>query len=306
MNVVVIGAGAMGCAIGAHLAARGSRVALVDTSPDVLAAVKSDGATVETPTGALHWRPEITAEPADLEAPDLIIVMVKGTVTRAAMTAVGPLLSERTTVLSLQNGWGGGDVIAEFVPADQVVVGVTYSSSTVLAPGRYRQTGAGQTFVGPLRTDGDLTRAAEVAALLNESGWATIASADVQTEIWKKLILNAATLPTAALTGLAAGPLGRSEASALVTALATEAVAVADARGLGIRLDERLDSIAATLERAGDGKASMLQDVLAQRRTEIDTINGAVARAAETAGIAAPLNSAMVDLIHAMESGWQR
>ena len=123
--------------------------------------------------------------------------------------------------------------------------------------------------------------------------------------MWRKLVLNAATLPAAALTGLKAGDLTRCEAMReLVESLAGEVVAVARAQGLDIELDERLDQIHATLERAGAGKPSMLQDVEAQRKTEVERINGAVVAAAEEVGVPVPLNRAMVALIRGHERSW--
>jgi 2-dehydropantoate 2-reductase len=87
--------------------------------------------------------------------------------------------------------------------------------------------------------------------------------------------------------------------------LAGEAVAVGQARGLPLDLAERIDRIHAVLQAAGAGKPSMLQDVQARRKTEVEVVNGAVAVAADQAGLAAPLNSAMVALIHGLEGSWE-
>ena len=125
----------------------------------------------------------------------------------------------------------------------------------------------------------------------------------VRPEIWKKLILNAATLPPAALTGMHAGALTASEdAHALVTDTAREAVAVARALGYDIDADERVTAIHALLEKAGPSKASMLQDFEAGRRTEVDVINGAVVRAADETGVEVPLNRSLLRLVKAWES----
>jgi 2-dehydropantoate 2-reductase len=129
----------------------------------------------------------------------------------------------------------------------------------------------------------------------------------IKTEIWKKLILNAATLPTAALTGLRAGELAQPGSMLdLVDALAAEAVQVARAQGYAIDPTERIERIHTVLAGAGAGKASMLQDAEARRKTEIEVVNGAVVRAAEKMGLDVPLNRAMVALIAGLERGWQR
>jgi 2-dehydropantoate 2-reductase len=124
----------------------------------------------------------------------------------------------------------------------------------------------------------------------------------VRPEIWKKLVLNAATLPTAALPGMNAGALtAHAQMHDLVSATAREAVAVARALGYEIDADERVESIHALLERAASTKGSMLQDFEATRQTEIDVINGAVVRAAEQTGVDVPLNRAFVALV----KGWE-
>src|SRR5207237_10475836 len=129
------------------------------------------------------------------------------------------------------------------------------------------------------------------------------ATAEIRPEIWKKLILNAATLPTAALTGMNAGALtAHPQMHELVSAIAREAVATACALGYDIDSDERVDYIHALLQRAAPTKASMLQDFEAGRRTEIDVIHGAGVRAADEPGTAAPLNRALVALVKGWES----
>jgi 2-dehydropantoate 2-reductase len=114
-------------------------------------------------------------------------------------------------------------------------------------------------------------------------------------------------LPTSALTGLYAGTIGEFEEMLLVCdALANEASAVARAKGLNIDPEERVSSIRSLLAVAGKGKASMLQDAEARRKTEIEVINGAVVREAEALGLPVPLNAAMVRMIHGLELSWQQ
>jgi len=163
----------------------------------------------------------------------------------------------------------------------------------------------GPTFLGPYLDGAPLERAEAVARLLSGAGIEATVTSRVKTEVWKKLILNAATLPTAALTGLCAGDLGQpGPMRDLVDALAAEAVAVAQAQGYDIDLDERLARIHAVLTGAGRGKPSMLQDAEARRKTEIEVINAAIVRTAQASGLAVPLNQAMVALIGGLERGW--
>ena len=120
-------------------------------------------------------------------------------------------------------------------------------------------------------------------------------------------MLNTATLPTSALTGLYAGELGQPGAMLeLADAIATESVLILRAAGYDIDADERVAFVNALLGRAGKGKPSMLQDVEVRRKTEVEVINGAIVRQAESLGLDAPLNRAMVALIGGLERSWAR
>lgn len=307
MKVAIVGAGAMGGVWAARIAAGGGEVAVLDVAEPVIAAIKAEGLMVQSGETVETSRPRATCDPADIGPVDVAFVFVKAQHTASAAELARPLVGPDTTMVSMQNGWGNADVLAEVYPAERLVIGVTYHSATVQGPGRVAHTGRGPSFVGPYRDGAGLERAAVVRDILAAGGIETTLTATVKTEVWKKLILNAATLPTAALTRLRAGELGRPGPMLdLVDALAAEAVRVAQAQGYAIETGERIDRIHAVLAGAGMGKASMLQDVEAGRKTEIEVINGAVLRAAELHGIDVPLNRAMVALIGGMERGWQR
>lgn len=303
--VAVVGGGAMGGTFAARLAASGQHVTVVDVAADVVAAIQRDGLVVEAPEGEIRARPEATCDPASTGVVDLVFIFVKAQHTAAAAGLLGPLVGPSTVVATLQNGWGNADVLAGAVPASQLVVGVTYHSATLLGPGRVRHSGQGATFIGPYAIGSPLSGADAVGRALSQAGIEATVTADVKTEIWRKLVLNAATLPTAALTLLRAGELGQAGPLLdVVDGLAAEAVAVARAQGLAIDLDERLERIHQVLAGAGTGKPLMLQDVEARRKTEVERINGAIVHAAAAAGVDVPLNRAMVALIGGLERSW--
>ena len=304
MKLAVVGAGAMGGSLAGHAARAGHDVTVVDVSPAVIDQVREHGLRIDTPEGPFTATVSITDDPSAAGSADLVVIFVKAQHTQAAGQSLPPLVGPATAVLTLQNGWGNADRIAKFVPEEQLVVGVTYNSCTASGPGQVVHSGRGPTVVGPFR--GTSTQYARQAAdLLNGSGWETEVSSAVLTEIWKKLVLNTATLPTAALSRLTAGAVGEpGELLDLVDALAAEAVAVAVAQGLGIDLGERVAAIHGVLERAGAGKASMLQDILAGRKTEVETVNGAVVAAGAMHGVPVPLNRAMVALVRGLERSY--
>jgi 2-dehydropantoate 2-reductase len=306
-DIVILGGGAMGGAFGAALSVAGRPVAIVDPSSDVRNALSADGLQVSTPDGDLRAQVTAVAHPSELPPALVVLVFVKAAHTAGAADSLAPIIGPETVVATLQNGWGNADVLARRVPPERLVVGVTYHSATVDAPGRIRHTGRGPTFVGPYVDGGSLDPANHVAEVLRATAMEVTVTDAVKTEIWRKLVLNAATLPVSALTGLRAGQVGRPGAVRdLVDQLAAETTMVARLLGHDIDAAERIARIHEVLERAGEGKASMLQDVEARRLTEIETVNGAVARAAREAGSRAPLSEAMTALVHGLESSWER
>ncbi|MGH2350833.1 MAG: ketopantoate reductase family protein [Chloroflexota bacterium] len=304
--IAVVGAGAMGGLWAARLARGGNPVVVVDVVPEIVAAINAQGIAVETPNGSQDpVRLRATTDPEEVGPVDVAWCFVKAHHTASAAALAKPLVGPSTTVVTQQNGWGSADVLAETFRPEQVVVGVTYHSARVDAPGRVAHTGTGASFLGPYLDGADLARAEAVARLMNDAGLEATATAAVKSEIWKKLILNTATLPTSALTRLRTGELGQpGPLLDLLDALAAESVQVARALGYGIDLAERIDRIHTLLAGGGSGKASMLQDVEAGRKTEIEVVNGAVVRAAEPLGIDVPLNRAMVALVGSLERSY--
>ena len=228
-----------------------------------------------------------------------MLFLVKCYRTESAAKLARPLAGPETIVASFQNGWGNGEVLARFFPAEQMVVGATYDSGTVLAPGRVAHTYKAETFIGPYV--GESVDHARWIATSRGGRISVTATPTVREAIWEKLVMTSATSPTAALTGLTSGALGDHEPMLdLVDGIALEAVATAHAAGYELESAKQLDNIRLAL--VGEGKASMLQDVESGRQTEIDVINGAVLREAEARQVDVPLNRAMVALI----KGWER
>lgn len=302
MRVAVVGAGAMGSIFGARFQEGGLDTVLVDVSEPLVEKLNADGVTVVQGDEERVVRVPATSDPASVGECDLVVFFVKCYHTAAAAESARPLVGSDTTVASLQNGWGNGEVLAGIYDPSRIAVGVTYNSGTVLELGKVAHPGVGPTYVGPY-ADGATAGAGRVAEAVAAGGLEAEVIGEIRLEIWKKLILNAATLPTAALAGMNAGALTAHDGMhALVDETAREAVAVARALGYDIDADERCEYIHGLLTRAGPSKASMLQDFEAGRQTEVDVINGAVVRAAAEQGVAVPLNRAFVSLVKGWES----
>jgi 2-dehydropantoate 2-reductase len=188
-----------------------------------------------------------------------------------------------------------------------VLLGVCYHSATALGPGHVLHAGQGKTFIGEL--DGsDSARLQRIAKMFNDAGIGVEPSGHVLREIWSKLCLNAATLPTsAAIRVTAERLLDAPEMRALMQELLREVIAVANAQDIPLNFNERWDAITRLLAKlAPNTKGSMLQDVENRRQTEIDVINGAVVEAGQRLSVPTLHNRVMVALIKSIEATFPR
>jgi 2-dehydropantoate 2-reductase len=304
MKIAVLGGGgAMGGLFGGYLARAGEDVTLIDVSQASIDAINRDGIAIEEKDGSTATiRVKASAKPQDVGPVDLIVNFVKCYNTETAIAAARPMLGDGTAILTLQNGWGNADRIAAVAGKSRVVVGLTYHSGTLIGPGRVKHSGIGMTHVGEL--DGSLSQRLEAAvAAFRRAGIETAPSPRIIDEIWKKLALNVCTLPTSALLRFQAHELIQHEGTiALMEGLLAEVVAVAKAEGINIDHTERKQAIANLLEKAVGARASMLQDVDANRQTEIDVVNGAIVMAGQRNSVPTPYNDAMVWMVKSLQA----
>lgn len=303
MRIAVLGGGgAMGGLFGGYLSRAGEDVTLIDVSKPAVDAINANGLAIEEKDGTTaSIKVKASSAPASVGPVDLILNFVKCYHTEAAIRSALPMLGADTAILSLQNGWGNADRIAAVAGKERVLVGLTYHSGTLLAPGKVKHPGIGITHMGEL--DGRSSARLEAAvAAFRKAGIEVTPSDHILDEVWKKLALNVCTLPTSALLRFYANELNNfPETHALMRCLLREVVAVANAQGIALDEEERWEAITGLLSRAIGGKASMLQDVEAKRETEIDVINGAIVAAGKRLSIATPLNESMVWLVKSLQ-----
>ena len=229
MKIAILGAGAMGSAIGALLHKAGHQATLIDVSRPAIEAVQSRALIIQNKAGEQETvRIAITDQPVSVGVVDLLLVFVKCYHTETAVKNALPIIGPDTTVLSLQNGWGNGPRIASIVGQERVVLGVCYHSATVLAPGHVLHAGQGKTFMGELNGS-DSPRLQQIVKTFNDAGIVVEPSGQVLQEIWSKLALNVATLPTSSTVRVTADRLlGAPEMQDLMKELLREVVAVAN------------------------------------------------------------------------------
>ena len=302
MKVAILGSGAMGCLFGAAFHRAGHDVTLVDVNQPHIDAINANGLELDTRAGVEHL-PIPARLPADAEGPfDLVVVFTKTFHTVGALQGIAHAIGENTHLLSLQNGLGNDRKLAGVVSDERVMVGASMLPSDLEGPGKVRSHGEGYSKLYPA-FGGDPAMAQAVADALTQGGLPAQLDPDIHGAIWSKAIFNAAMNPMCALTLRTPGFLGASEeARETIRAVVEEGVAAAHANGVMIDAKPIQELTQVSMTDHADHEASMLQDVKAGRRTEVDAINGAIVEAAREKGVTAPVTQTLWHLVKLEEA----
>jgi 2-dehydropantoate 2-reductase len=299
MTVCVAGAGTIGSLLAAHLG-RVTDVSVLVRREEHAAALNRDGLRVSG-RGDFTARVTAAADPADLPAPDLLIVACKGSdLEDVAARLEGEF--DGATVMTIQNGLGAEDVVGAH-GLWPLLSSVTFMSGTRQTDTHVEYILDTETWIGPYRgtTPAD---ARSVAELLKTAGLKAQPFDDLRPAQWSKLIFNATVNGVAALTGLphdahfAGEPLG-----GLVHALIDEGKAAAAGAGVDLWEDPWEMNVLAT-QRGSKHSPSMLEDVRSRRPTEVELINGSLVRAARAHGVAVPLHETIYALVRGKETSY--
>src|SRR5579862_7132016 len=303
MKICIVGCGAVGSLFAAHLARSGEHeVWTYDVWKPHVEAIRQRGLRL---SGAAEFTARLKAasDPAEIPRCDYGIVATKSIHTKNAIAQVARVFDENSAVCSVQNGVGNEEIIAEHVKF--VIRGTTFPAGHPIAPGHVGFDIKGDTWIGPFEpTRTPMQKVEELAGLITRSGMNTIALPDARGAQWTKLIFNASTNPVGALTLLHHGAATRFAATGqLFNDLIAEGESVAKKLGIELHGDPRA-LVQKGANAPGKHRASMLQDVLAKRQTEVDFMNGAIVEWGEKMGVPTPLNKAMWELIKGVEHSW--
>lgn len=296
-SVVIMGTGAMACLFAARLSAAEIPVWMYGTWIEGLQALRSVGVRLIDSKGEETTYPvQVVSSPDDCKGALNTLFLVKSWQTQRAARQLAECLAPEGVVLTLQNGMGNREKLAKVLGAKRVSLGVTTIGATLLGPGRVKQAGEGVISLGHHSLLSPLTN------LLRSAGFVIETEPDPTALLWGKLVINAAINPLTSLLRIPNGEiLARSNAHALLQAIAREAAAVAIAQGIRLPYPDPVVATETIARRTAENRSSMLYDVLRGAPTEIDAICGAIVQAGEMTGVPTPIIRTVWQLVKSLE-----
>lgn len=304
MRIGVFGAGAVGGYVGARLAAAGEDVTFIARGAH-LDAIRESGLRLDSPNGDLTLHPaQATDDPASVGPVDYLLFAVKLFDTEAVAEACRPMVGPDTTVVALQNGVETEEILGGILGDEKVMGGTVYIAAVVAEPGLIRQTGTfARVIFGEL--DGSRSeRGLALEAACKTASLDVVFSDAVLTEIWMKFIVLAALSGVTTATRKSIGPLRADpDTRALFRNAIAEAAAVGRARGV-VLPDDAVDRQLAVVDGwPHDMVASMLHDLNAGKRMELDHLSGAVTRLGRLAGVPTPVHDVLYATLKPYKDG---
>jgi 2-dehydropantoate 2-reductase len=303
-RVAVVGAGAVGCFYGAMLAAAGTPVTLIGRATHV-DAIRRDGLKLDKDGRVQTLR---VAADTTLDAAadaDLVLVCVKSTDTAAVAGQLAPRIASGAVVASLQNGVENAATLAACLPAT-VIAAVVYVATSMGGPGLVRHHGRGDLIVGAANPPADAATATALArfvAVFSGAGIGVTISDDVRTQLWAKLLVNCA---YNAISALAQAPYAmlaaHADVAAVQDAVVGEVVALAQAEGIALDLPSARAAVQRIAQTMPEQLSSTAQDLARHKPTEIDHLNGFIARRGAALGVPVPVNRTLHALVKLVEA----
>lgn len=293
---LIVGTGAMACLFAARLSASGIPVDMLGTWPEGLQTLQNRGVILVEADGSQRTFPvQASDDPANFAGARYALVLVKSWQTRRAALQLHECLAQDGVALTLQNGIGNRESLAEVLGAPRVALGVTTLGANLLEAGRVLAAGEGVISIG------DHFHLDSLIELLRDAGFTVKDAPDPDVLLWGKLVINAAINPLTALLRVTNGELlNRPAARSLMVSLTREAAAVAAAQGFRPPYDDPIATVEEVAKHTAANRSSMLQDIQRGTPTEIDAICGAVVRAGEDTGVSTPVNYLVWQLVRAL------
>lgn len=300
MRILVIGAGAMGSIYGARLSVH-DEVTLIDTNSTLVDKINKDGVILEEAGVEQVFHPAAAVSVAGLGKMDLVILFTKSLYSDAALKAASPAFGPDTYILTLQNGMGHEEVLSHYVDLDHVLIGTTEDNGRVVEAAHVHHGGTGVTNIGLGKGRDDVMRS-RLEASFKAAGFKPVFHEDIRQLVWDKLMVNAT---LSALTAILQCDIhyiaSDSYAWSLCSAMIDECVMTACGEGLSFDVEEVRKRVHSLSVNDRGGRTSIMMDIKNGRKTEVDSITGAVVRVAHSHGLCVPHLEMALSLIHALE-----
>ncbi|NLB54445.1 MAG: 2-dehydropantoate 2-reductase [Lentisphaerae bacterium] len=297
MKIAIIGPGATGCLFASLLTEAGHSCHLIDKNSDRADFISRNGIRIEGIGGKRHINITSSLPENYKETPELTIVCVKAFDTEQAVISAKQFIRPDTVVLSLQNGLGNLEAMQKHLPNTSLLAGTTTQGATLLNKAQILHAGKGETIIG---SHSDHALAIKITELLNNADIPATATDSLTQTLWSKLIINSAIGPVTALSGLRNGEiLEQPHWNKLLINTALESASVAIGSGITLVYEDPAKAVTDVCRVTAANYSSMLQDVRAGRRTEIDAINGMIIEQAEQNNLESPLNRYLLTEIQA-------
>jgi len=304
-SIAVMGGGAVGSYFGAMLARAGANVTIIGRAPHVEAIIRN-GLQLETAGGTKSISISATVDPAAVRDARWILFCVKSIDTEEAARAIAPHLTRNAVVLSLQNGVDNVERMWPHIDKN-IIPAVVYVAAAISAPGRVRHSGRGDLIIGQLQqpavqNDGHY-ELEDIAARFGRAGIPVRISDNVEGELWVKLVMNCAYNAISALVPMNYGRLlATPNARRIMRDVIEEIQKVADAKGIRIPVENLVETVYRLADTMPMATSSTAQDIARGRRTEIDHLNGYIARQGELLSVPTPANRTLHALVKLLET----
>jgi 2-dehydropantoate 2-reductase len=302
VKIAIVGTGAMGSVYAGLFASAGHEVWAIDRWREHIEAIRTRGLRVEGASGERTVKLNATTDAREAGACDLVILATKAMHVAPAAESAKALLNENTPVLSIQNGLGGPDTAASILGRARVMVGVVGGfGASIKAPGHAHHNGWELVRLGEF--GGPITeRLKKVEDIWRGAGFRVKVFDDIDQLVWEKLICNCAYSGPCGIAECTTGEvMDDPDLSRVSAACATEAFQVARAKGIKLGFDDPVAYVRDFGSRIPKARPSVLLDLLAGRKSEIDVINGSIPRVGKEVGLAAPVNETVTALVRAKE-----
>ena len=302
MKIAVVGTGAMGSVYAGLLAAAGNEVWAIDTWREHIDAIRTRGLRVEGASGDRTVRLDATADASEPGPCDLVIIATKAHGVESAAASIEPLLGSDTLVLTIQNGLGAAERICRHLPPDNVLLGVAGGfGASIRGPGHAHHNGMELIRLGEL--GGGITERLErIGHVWRDAGFNVRCFEDINQLVWEKFVCNVTFSGSCTIFECTiGGVLENEQAWKVASNCAAEAYAAGVAKGVHFSFDDPVAHVRQFGAKIPNSRPSMLQDYLAKRASEIDSINGMVPVVAREVGTAAPYNEVVTAIVKAKE-----